>query len=70
MSMYSKANVLKKSSFNFIMHMLNTVLWGRQRHNLNGYFLVNDGNILTATGKLTPEHCVFKKFLKVMTQKI
>ena len=25
--MYSKTNVLKKSSFNFIMHMLNTNLW-------------------------------------------
>ena len=39
-SMYSKTNVLKKSSFNFIMYMLKIALWGRQRHTLNGYFLV------------------------------
>ena len=44
MSMCSKANVLKESSFNFIMHMLNVVLWGRQRQTLNGYFSVNNGN--------------------------
>ena len=31
MNMYSKTNVLKKRSYNFIMHMLNTALWGRQR---------------------------------------
>ena len=42
--MYSKTNVLKKSSFNFIMHMLNTVLWGRQRQTFNDYFSVNIGN--------------------------
>ena len=45
MSMYSKTNVLKKSSFYCIMHMLNIVLWGRQRQTLNGYFSVNNGNI-------------------------
>ena len=41
MSMYSKINVLKKSSLNILMHMLNIVLWGRQRQTLNGYFSVN-----------------------------
>ena len=45
MSMYGKTNVLKKSSFYFIMHMLNIVLWGRQRQTLNGYFSVNNGNM-------------------------
>ena len=44
MSMYSKTNLLKKSSFDFIMHMLNTALWGRQRQTLNGYFSVNNWN--------------------------
>ena len=44
MSMYSKTTELKKSSFNFIMHMLNTALWRRQPQTLNGYFLVNNGN--------------------------
>ena len=44
MSIYSKTNVLKKSSFIFIMHVLNTGLWGRQRQTLNGYFSVNNGN--------------------------
>ena len=44
MSMNSKTNVLKKSKFNFIMHMLNTVLWGRQSQFLNGYFWVINGN--------------------------
>ena len=42
MSMYSKSNVLKTSSVSFIMHTLNTKLWGRQL--LNGYFSVNNGN--------------------------
>ena len=42
--MYSKTNVLKKSSFIFIMHMLNTALLGRQSQTLNGYFSVNNGN--------------------------
>ena len=44
MSMYSKIDVLKKSSFNFIMHKLNTALWGRQHQTLNGYYLVKKGN--------------------------
>ena len=43
MSMYSKTDVLKKSSF--IIHILNTVLWGRQRQTLNGHFSVINGNI-------------------------
>ena len=58
MSMYSKNNVLKKSCFNFIMHMLNIVLLGRQRQTLNGYFSVNNGNnfkFLSAKEKLKPE---------------
>ena len=44
MSMYSKTNVLKRSSFNFIMHMLNIALWGHQHQTLNRYFAVNNGN--------------------------
>ena len=64
MSIYSKTNVLKKSSFDFIRHMLNTVLWGRQSQALNGYFSVNDGNsffyFLTATENLTPENVASK----------
>ena len=44
MSLCSKMNVLKKSSFNLIIHMLNTVLLGRQHQELNGYFSVNNGN--------------------------
>ena len=42
--MYSKTNVLKKSCFDFIMHMLITALLGRQRQILNGYFSVNNGS--------------------------
>ena len=63
MSIYSKTNVLKKSSFDFIRHMLNTVLWGRQRQALNGYFSVNIVNsfyFLTATEKLAPENVASK----------
>ena len=59
MSIYSKNNVLKKPFFNFIMRMLNIVLWGRQRQTLNGYFSVNNGNnfkFLAAKEKLTPEN--------------
>ena len=59
MSMYSKTNVLKKSSFDFIMHMLNTALWGRQRRFLNGYFSVNNGNIfllLFSTATVTADN--------------
>ena len=59
MSMYSKTNVLKKSGFNCIMYMLNTVLWGCQRQILNGYISVNIGNnfkFSTATKKLIPEN--------------
>ena len=58
MSMYSKTNLLKKSSFNINMHMWNIVFMGRQRQTLNGYFSVNNENILkflTATEQLTPE---------------
>ena len=51
--------------FRFSMHMLNTVLWGRQCQTLNGYFLVNNGNefkFSTATEKLTPENGASKKW--------
>ena len=41
---YCKTYELKKSNFNFIVHQLNTALWGRQRQTLNGYFSVNNGN--------------------------
>ena len=64
MSMYSITNVLKKSSFNFIMHMLNTVLWGCQRQTFNNHFSVNTGNnfqFSTAMEKLTPENSASKK---------
>ena len=44
MSICSKIDVLKKSSFNFIMHMLITALWERQRQTLNSYYSVNIGN--------------------------
>ena len=44
MSVYNKTNVHKKSSSNFIMHMLNIVLLRRQRQILNGYFAVNNRN--------------------------
>ena len=53
--------MLKKSCFNFIMHMLNVVIWGRQRQTLNGYFSVNNEikfKILIAKEKLTPENGV------------
>ena len=59
MSIYSKTNVLKKLSFNFDMHMLNTVLCGRQRQTFNVYCSVNNENTFsfsTATEKLTPEN--------------
>ena len=48
---------MKKSCFNFIMHLLNILLCGRQRQALNGYFSVSNGNnlkFLTAKEKLTP----------------
>ena len=44
MSIYTKTNVIKKSSFNFIMHLLNVVLLEPQRQTLNGTFSVNNGN--------------------------
>ena len=50
--MYSKTYALRKPKFNFIMHILTTALWGRQRQILNGYFSVNNRNnfyFLTAT---------------------
>ena len=68
--MYSKTNVLKKSSFNFIMHMLNTVLWGRQRQTLNGFFSVNNGNtflLSTATEKMTPENVHLRNDEKLLS---
>ena len=64
MSMYSITNVVKKSSFNFIVHMLNTVLWGRQRQTLNGYFSVNYGKqflIFNCNGKADTRNGAFKK---------
>ena len=42
MTIYSKSNVLKKSSFKIIMHMLN--IMGRHRQIMNGYFSVNNWN--------------------------
>ena len=45
------------------MHMLNIVLWGRQRQILNGYSSVNNGNnfkFLNAKKKLTPEMMYLK----------
>ena len=53
--------MLKKSSLNFLLHMLNIVLWGRQRQTLNDYFSVNNFQFITATETLTPENDAPKK---------
>ena len=62
--MYSKTNELKKSSVIFIMHMLNTALWGRQHQTLNGYFSVNNGlifNFQLQQKQHTPGNAASKK---------